>query len=210
VGSTRLESRELEFILDFAFTTDAEYDDYINGLLLVLSNIKLLQDITNSKETQVTLEKLKVSPEDGAVKRTGTISISFIMLDSFWRDSVATEISATLPAGVNEIALSNTGFMEAYPYMELLFDSSAPQIDIYIDETKEGLQLIDATLGTSTLERLIIDCENGTLTIAGFDRTQNISDRTGYFPIPVGASTLVIDTPALVLLTLTYKKRYYS
>jgi len=210
VGNARLESRGLSFNQNFAFSTDSDYDDFLNEFILWAEKTVVVKDITNDRETKVAVLDLSVDYDKGSIKRSGEISIKFSMLDSFWTDSTATILNESLSIGINNIAITNDGFLLTYPLLTFDVPNPAASLDIFIDETKEGLQLIDPTLGNPTLEDLIIDCVSGSLTIAGFDRTQNITDRTGYFPFPIGSSTLVIDIPVAADVTIKFFKRYYS
>ncbi len=210
VGEARLESRGFSFTLEFAAETDALFDAYLNELLLWVEKTVTIVETDNSKMTSVTVQNLNVTYDSGSIKRSGDMTIDFLMLDGFWTDTTPIESNHSLSIGVNNIPVTNSGFLPVYPLLTFDVPAAAPQLDIYIDETKEGLQLVDDTLGTLALNELIIDCVNGSLTIEEFDRSQSITNRTGYFPIPVGDYTLVIDTPVACDLALSFFRRYYS
>lgn len=209
VGDPRIQSRGFVFNSDFAFQTDATFDAYMNELLSELGKASVLRDLTNEKDTKIAITEMTIEYQPGSIKRSGVVRITMTMLDAFWTSTAPVTTTEALSIGENSIAINNTGFLKTYPLLTFTVPNPAESLDIFIDETKEGLQLLDDTLGNVTLTELIIDCVNGSLTIAGFDRTQNITDRTGYFPFPIGESTLIIDIPVAASVEISYYKRFY-
>lgn len=211
VGKGRLESRSYEFKAEFAFQTDSEYNTYINNLVFWLNKTDVLQDVTNERRADVVITEMDVSHEEGTFKRSGTISIEFALISGYWESDSETSQVVALSSGVNNVALTNNGFLEAFPELSFTFsDVTIDQLDIYIDETKQGLQLKDPTLGSVGFNDLVIDCRVGTLQVEDFDRSQYITEGTGYFSIPVGNNTLVVETPDIGDLTIKYRERYYT
>lgn len=209
IGDPRLQSRPMVFNQDFAFKTDADYDSFMNELIRNAQIANYIRDLTNEKQAQVALIDLSIPYDPGSIKRSGTASMKMEMIGAFWESVEDVESVHYLYAGTNTIIINNEGSMLTYPRFVFDVPTPASQFDIYVDETKEGLQLVDPTLGTPTLTELIIDCSEGILTIAGFDRTQNITDRTGYFPFQVGNNTLIVETPVDCRVEISFKKRSF-
>jgi len=209
VGNSRLMSREMIFVQDFVFTEDDTFDSYFNNIIQKWRGAVKLRDKTNQKETDIALMNLEIPYDNGAFKRSGSFRVKIKMLNAYWTAVNPVTSSHALTTGINNIPITNSGNLVTYPSFVFDVPNPADQLDIYIDETKEGLQLVDDTLGTPTLTELLIDCALGTLTIGGFDRTQNITDRTGYFPFQIGDNTLVIDIPVDADVDIEFYERYY-
>jgi len=209
VGEARLQSRQMVFNQEFALTSDQSYDDYVNELINKAAEATYIRDTTNNKQTKIAVLNMSIPYDVGSIKRSGSISIKLEMLNAFWEDVDPTILTKFFSSVTDSIIVDNEGFLLAYPKLTFDIQDPAAQLDIFVDETKEGLQLVDSTLGTPTLTELIIDCVNGTLTIAGFDRTQNITDRTGYFPFQLGNNTLIIESPVDGKVDIEFVKRYY-
>lgn len=210
IGSIRLESRQFVFNQSWAFETDGAFDTYVNTLISKFVDAVKIRDTTNGKEAKIAFLDISIPYDQGSEKRSGDISIKIELTDSFWTS--VTPISTgtvALDAGINEIVVDNSGYMLAYPKLTFNFPALCGQLDVYVDETKEGLQLIDPTLGSATLNDLIIDCAEGSLTIAGFDRTQNISDRTGYFPLQIGENTIIVDAESSGSVIIEFYERFF-
>jgi hypothetical protein len=210
VGDARVASRSIMFELDFAFDNDSDYNDFLNNLLFWLKKTVIIKDLTNEVQCRVAATEASAEFEDGSLKRSGTISMSFLMLDSFWFDLTATESVHELSSGTTNIAITNSGYLKTYPIFTIDVDTPCSQLDMFIVENKEGIQVIDSSLGTPALNEMIVNCVEGTLTIGDIDRTQSITDRTGYFPFPVGSSTLRVIAPVALDLTISYFRRYYT
>lgn len=209
VGTPRILSRDFSFESSFSFQTDLEFDTYINGLISFLERATLLQDVTNNKQCAIAVNSINAVYDKGCIKRCGTINIVVKILDGFWTDIIATTINQSLIVGNNNIIINNTGYLSTYGEITIIVNDLCPQIDLYIDETKEGLQLVDNTLGTPLLSTLKIDNKSGSLTIQDFNRSQSIVDGTGYFSFPIGSNTLVVEIPVSGNIQIEYHRRYF-
>lgn len=209
VGTSRVEARSLEFIATFTFTSDEEYDTYFNSLLYEVGKTIKIKDVKGDKETKIAVSAINIEFDNGCLKRSGTYILNLLQLDGYWEDSTPTIATTTVGVGLGSLAISNTGFLPTYCKISIEVYDKCDELDLYLDENKEGLQLIDESFGTATLDQLEIDNEQGTLTITDFDRSQNITPGSGYFAFPVGDSTLIIETLAALEITVSYKMRYF-
>jgi hypothetical protein len=209
VGTVRIEAKKMSYTASFHTQDDADHDAYLNELLFWLKKAVIIKDVTNDKQAQVAILKLGIEYDKGSVKRSGEINITLQLLDGFWTSSTPVTVTQSVGAGTTSIALVNDGWLEAYPQITVAVPSYCNLLDLYIDETKEGLQLEDSTFGQITLREVAIDCQEGTLSITTFDRSQNIVDGTGYFPIPIGNSTFVIVTPVAADIVIAFNERHY-
>lgn len=211
LGKTRLRQRELIVRFSRADDVEADFRAADNALLAFLEKTVLLVDKTNSLKVRVAPSDYRLKYDDAARYHSADNEIRLILLDPFWEALTEDNVSSSLSTGVNTIPLTNNGFLATPPRLEFTAPGTdnIAQLQIYIDQTKEGIQIDDSLFGTIGYDELIVDCKEGTLTLEGFDRTQSILPGTGFFTIPVGASSLKIDASDDVDLELYFSKRYF-
>ena len=209
LGKTRVEARELIVSFSRSDPVVADFRTEENTLLEFLSRAVSLVDKTNSLLVPIAVMDYRAAYDPGSNRLSSDNEIRLQMLDPFWRDLVATNISQVVILGTSDIAITNLGFLPSPPVMTFTATVAVSQIQIFIDENKEGIQIDDALYGTVGFLTIIIDCEKGTVDLVGLDRTISILPGTGFFDLIVGAQTLKVVSTAAHNISLDYFKRFF-
>lgn len=209
LGKTRVQARELVINFSRANSVEADFKTEENTLIEFLSRTVLLVDKTNDLSTSVAVSKYDADYEVGSRPLSSENAIRLEMLDPFWRALTADNVASAIALGTTDVAITNSGFLPAPPIMTFTTTVVVTQLQIYVNENKEGIQIDDALFGTVGFLTLIIDCDNGTIDLVGLDRTISILPGTGYFDLLVGAQTLKVVSTATCNLSLDFFKRFY-
>ena len=209
LGKTRLLAKELSFTFTRTHEDDQDFRDAENAFITFPQKTVAIVDKTNGMSAPVAIPGYTVDYGPGSHKLLSDNGLTVQMLSPFWKDLVADNVAQSIGVGATSILLSNTGNLVTPPIITLTANAAITQIQIYIDETKDGIQLDDALFGTIAFNEMIIDCEQGRVLLEGVDRTESILPASGYFDIPVGDSTLKIVTTAIMDLSMDFNKRYY-
>ena len=211
LGKTRLRQREMVVTFDRAHPDLDDFRAADNLVLEFLRRAILLVDKTNGRQVSIAVAAYNISYERGARLHSSVNEVRLVFLEPFWEAITPDNVAQSLSAGVSTIPLTNNGFLPTPPILTFTAPAVAAitQLQVYIDDTKEGIQIDDSLFGTVGYDTLVIDCREGTLMLETFDRTQSILPGTGYFEIPVGSSSLKIDASADVDLDMDFNKRYF-
>jgi hypothetical protein len=216
VGKIRTRSRQIVLTFSRALGTDKvgeeNSDDFRsaeNELISFLFKTTELRDNTNNLKIPIAPVDYNISYDRGGHKIGADIQFTLELLDPFWSAITAIVYTQSIPIGTTLISVTNSGFASVPPYIVL--DAIAPvtEFQIYIESTKEGIQLSEDVFGQTGFGELIIDCINGLVSIGDLDRTISILPGTGFFTIPVGTSNLVIVTDAIFDFTMNFNERFY-
>lgn len=211
LGKTRVQSREIG--INFTRAVGEVLADYRlaeNTLLEFLFRTTHLVDKTNAMDVPVVIKDYKLGYDRGAHKLSSDNEILLECLVPFWSKLTAKTYNEAITAPGEEIAISNVGFAEVPPVITLNALIPVDEIQIYVKETKVGIQVNDDSFGTPGYDVLTIDCVNGLVTLSGIlDRAFTILPGSGFFHIPVGSSTLVVRVSDDCTLNMTFNERFY-
>ena len=210
LGKTRLESSILSLQLSRAHPVSDDFKTAENELMRWLEKTVYLVDLTNAQRIKVNLKNVKINYDPGGHKLSSDNIIQFSLLSPYWEANTQTQVGPdVMIIDINNVALNNQGNLNAYPEITFTAAVAVTQIELYIDETKHGMRINDALFGTDIYLTMIIDCEQGTILIGELDRSASILSGTGYFYIPVGASSLKVIPTAECNITVKWRKRAY-
>ena len=213
LGKTRIMSREISLKFSRALGATvagaAAYRTAENALLAALHSAVYLVDKTHGMQTPIVISDYNLSYETGAHKLASENEIAIQLLKPFWEEIAASNESVDLTIDLNEIAITNAGAVEVPPILTFTTVVPVTQIQIYIDETKEGIQIEDDLFGEIGYFTMIVDCKEGTLKIGTLDRVNSILAGTGFFRFPTGASTLIILPDGACHVEVDWYERYY-
>ena len=206
-GVQRDETKDFAIQINVDYPTEAAFDTYVNTLLQKARNSILLQDDVMKREVESVLRDWSITYDEGGFKLGALITLTFAMLKPYWQDIDFTIESSTGTAG--EIILTNNGYIEAPPIITLIASEAVSKFLLYISETRKGILIQDLQFGLAGNNTYIIDCDNGTAELNAVPREDTIKDGTGFFNIPVGTSTLIIESSGTIAISVQFKKRYY-
>ena len=210
IGEKRLMSREFSMTLTRAEATETAYKAASNELLYWLGKTKYLVDVTNSLEIEITVNSMEIAYDKGALKYSSDDHFSFTALTPYWRELSDTSVNDTAVADtIKEQAVTNNGFLNAYPVITLVATIATDDVQIYMSGNNTGIQIQDSAFGTAGNLTMIIDCGQGTVTINDLDRNTNIVSGTGFFELPVGADTVNILSSETITYTIEWKERHF-
>lgn len=210
LGKTRIESREINLRFSRALgTTVATFRTAENALLTALHSAVYLVDKTHLMQTPIAISGYSLDYGTGAHKLSSDNEITIQLLKPFWEEVTATNKGADLAIDLNEIAITNAGAVAVPPILTFTTTVPVTQIQIYVDETKEGIQIDDALFGEIGYFTMIVDCKEGTTKIGTLDRVNSIAAGTGYFRFPVGASNLIILPTGACHIEIDWHERFY-
>lgn len=209
LGKRRLISRNLNITFSRAESDYSDFKIAENALLSFLKDTVYLVDVTNDRQILVSIEGYDISYDEGSYQHSSNNSINLKLLEPFWTALTATNTSESLAIDINQISLSALGSLDLPPVITFTASSAVTELQVYIDETKIGIQIEDDLFGTSTYNDLILDCKNGTLTLEGLDRINSIIPGTGFFNAPYTASTLIVIPDAICTMSLDRYRRDY-
>lgn len=213
LGKTRIESREisLRFSRGLGDTVAgaAAFRTAENALLKAIFTAIYLVDKTHGMQVPIAISDYNLDYDKGAHKLSSDNEILIQLLKPFWEKTIATNESANLIIDLNEIPINNAGAVEVPPILTLVASVPVSQVQIYVDETKEGIQLDDTLFGEPGYFTIIVDCREGTVKIGTLDRVNSILAGTGFFRLPVGISSLMILPTAACSISIDWHERYY-
>lgn len=216
LGKTRVESRQITLTFSRALGTDVlagENSDLFraaeNELLEFLFKAIELRDNTNNLKVPIAIIDYNITYDEGGHKVSADVSLTLELLEPFWSEITETNYNQSISIGTTRISLTNDGKLKVPPYITLVATDPVTEIQLYIEETKEGIQLDENVFGQAGFGTLIIDCINGLVSIGDLDRTISILPGTGFFTIPVGSSTLVIVTDEVFDFDMDFYERFY-
>ena len=216
LGKTRVESRRISLTFSRALATDViagENSDLFraaeNELLEFLFKAIELRDNTNSLKVPIAIVDYNITYDDGGHKISANIAFTLELLEPFWSEIAPTNYNQPIPIGTTVIAVSNAGKLKVPPYITLVAIDPVTEVQIYVEETKEGIQLNESVFGTTGFSTLVIDCINGLVSIGDLDRTISILPGTGFFTIPVGSSNLIVVTDETLEFDMDFYERFY-
>ncbi len=209
LGKTRLMSREITLRFTRAHSATSDFRTAENVFMEFLQRAVLLVDKTNSISIKIAVIGNSLPYDVGSHKLSSSNEITLMALEPFWKALTPDNETDSLLTGTNTIALTNSGYLETPPIITLTAVVAVTQFQIYIDATKNGIQIDDTLFGTISYNEMVIDCEQGTVKLEGVDRTQSILPVSGYFTIPVGSSDLKIVTTSDMDIDMDFYKRYY-
>ena len=209
LGKTRLTTNNLKLEVTRAHTDSDDFRNAENEFIMWCEKALYLVDNTNGRRLKLAIEDVEVSYDSGGHKLSSETKATFRLIDPFWEASSEIEEDESLIVDINSIPISNEGFLKTYPVITIVTAAALDSIEMYIDETKEGIVIEDAIFGTSTYLTMICDCLAGTLMIGDLDRSASIVGGTGYFSFPVGESTLIVIPSEVCDINVAWRIREY-
>jgi len=209
LGKTRLQSRNVSIDLIRAHPDSADWRDAENELIKALNSAYYLIDNTNSRRVRVDIQSIDINYESGAHKKHSSTRARLKLLNPFWENTTQDSQDETLTVTTNEISINNQGVLIVYPVLTFVAASAVASIEIFVDETQEGILIEDSIFGTTGFLTMVCDCEKGTLKIGDLDRSISIAGGTGYFPLPIGLSTLKVTPNVGCDLNIQFRQRQY-
>jgi len=209
LGKRRVESKEEVLNFQRASTSESTYKADENELIKFLLDAKYLIDTTNNRRALISVIDYNADFDKGSYNHSSDNEISFRFLEPFWRNLDSETEEDTLSIDINTIAIVNNGFIKVPPVIIVTAASAVTQMQIYIDETKIGIEINDDLFGTTGYETLVIDCEQGTIQLGNLDRINSVLDGTGFFDLPIGASDLIIVPTEVCDILVSWYERFY-
>ena len=180
-----------------------------NDLLEFLNKVVYLVDNTRNLIVPIAIKDYSIEYDVGGHQLSSDNEILLELLDPFWKAETPDNINQAIAIGTNDIIITNSGFLATPPIITFTASAAVTQLKVYVNETKEGIQIDDSLFGTGGYDELIINCELGTLELEGFDRTESILPGTGYFTLPVGTNVLKIVSTEVCNIDIDFYKRYF-
>ena len=209
LGKTRLKSSEIIMVLSRAHNNSDDFKEAENELIMWLNKAVRLIDFTNYRTISICIGNVTINYDPGSHKLSSDNEFSLKLIKPYW-ESIPKKVEIdSLIIDINSITINNEGVLIVPPIITFEAIIAVAQIQMYIDETKEGIQINDALFGTIGYQTLIIDCKNGTVKIGDLDRTNNILTGTGYFQLPIDVSILKIIPTAACDITIEWNERFY-
>ena len=210
LGRTRLMSKQITFTLSRAHSNVDDFRSKENALIEFLQKAVMIIDKTNLMEAPIAHAGYNILYGVGGHKLSSEGEFTLELLDPFWRAITADIVTeSSLIVGISTKSITNNGHVETPPVITFAFPNPNSQLQVYINETKDGIQLDDSLLGTLGYSDLVVDCKVGEVLLEGIDRTESIAPGTGFFNIPIGNSTLKIESNAVGSMSMAFHKRYY-
>ena len=209
LGATRIESRDVSLKLVRAYPDDSDFRDAENELIESLLKAFYLRDLTNSLQVPIAVIDHSIGYDTGGYQLSSEDEINLKLLDPFWESINVSNESESLSVDINDISLTNSGKLPVPPILTFTAAVAVTSLDIYMDSTKEGIQISDSLFGTSTYTTLIVNCKLGTINLTGFDRTLSIVAGSGYFEFPTGDQDLIILPSALCDVNIDWYERFH-
>lgn len=208
IGDSRLEAGALSFVLDFTYSTDSAFNLAKNTFLYELAKAVYLIDVTNDKRISVTFSNASFNYDSGSLKRSGKLSFVLTTLTPYWEDNTEQEQLVTTVATVEkELVINNTGFLNLFPTFEILASALCDSVEFIAGV--ESIKIEDTTFGSINNETMIVNNDEGFVSVNNVDRTKSITGGLGFISIPVGISELQITTEVACDIKVQYRKRYY-
>jgi len=207
-GIQRDASKELTMIYDINYANEQSFRAYYNTLTQKLRSARQLRDTINNMETDILLQNLSISYDEGGFNLGAKITVSFQQLIPYWEDTVYTTVSAS-GIGTTQIIASNAGYIDTPPIITLTALEQVNKFSIRILETGAGILIRDLQFGLNGLNTYIVDNKEGTSELNQLNRADKIQSGTGFFDMQVGTNTFEIISSGDMLIEIKYKRRYY-
>jgi len=209
LGKTRLQSRTVALDITRSHSLDADWRAAENEFIKALNSAYYLIDNTNSRRVRVDIQSISINYNAGSHKLNSGTKAVLKLLDPFWENTLQDSQDETLTVTTNEISIDNQGVLIVYPVLTFVAASAVTSLEIFVDETQEGILIEDVLFGTPGFLTMICDCGLGTLKIGDLDRSISIAGGTGYFPLPIGLSTLKVTPDVGCDLNIQWRQRQY-
>lgn len=206
LGETRTMSRNIE--IEYS-TTGSDMVAELNGMLRALRDAVYLLDVTNSRRVPIAVRGVITDYDPGSHKKSADVRATIEMLDPFWEALTASQESASLLIDINSVNIQNDGYAATPPRLVFTATSAVSTIEMYINETKQGLKIEDPIFGTLGYEEMVVDCATGQVTIGSLDRSPYIGPGTGFFDLPEGMAELRIVPTAECDVVVSWRERVY-
>jgi len=210
IGEKRLMSRPLTMFMNLTFPESADFRDSMNEILFWLNKTVSIIDVKNAAEIEVTIDTIDITYDTGSNKLSSDNSFNFTALTPYWKALEVVEETATAAADIiEEIAVTNNGFLKAFPVITLTAAIATDNVQIYITADNTGIQIQDSAFGTSGNLEMVIDCEQGLVSIGDTDRNVSIVPGTGFFEIPVGSDIINVLSSETIDVKIEWKERSF-
>ena len=210
IGEKRLQQKSFTLSFSSANNDTSVYRSELNEILMWIAKTVYIVDVSNDMQIKVTADNMGLGYDRGSLKKSSDNTIDFTALTPYWEALTAdSETGTALSATIKEVAVSNGGFLEAYPIITLVASVATSDVQIYINSDNTGIQIQDSSFGTTGNLTMIIDCVKGLVSINDDDRNVSIVSGTGFFPIPIGDDTINILSDAEITYTIEWNERYY-
>jgi hypothetical protein len=209
LGERRLMARELVLFFNRTDTSDSDFRTVENTLLQGLDNAVYLVDVTNNRQVPISVLSHNIEYDSGSYQLSSDNTITVQLLEPFWTSLTVTTLSQALIIDVNEIVMTELGFLPIPPVLTLTANIPVTSLQIYVADTNEGIQIEDTLFGTTNYGTLILDCKQGTLKLGTVNRVNSVVPGTGFFRLPIGQSTLNILPSAACSVKIDRYKREY-
>ena len=210
IGDKRLMQKGFTLSFSSANSDSGLYRMEINTLLSFINKTVAIVDVTNDMEIKVTAETMNIGYDSGSLKHSSDNSIDFVALTPYWESLTADSENGIADADViKEILVNNEGFLVAFPIITLIATVPTDDVQIYINSTNTGIQILDSSFGTAGNLTMIIDCSEGLVSINDLNRNVNIVPGTGFFEIPIGSDTINILSNETIDVAVEWQKRFF-
>jgi hypothetical protein len=207
-GESRGTAKEL--ILNIAINNQSEsvYRDTVNDLFYWCRKAVTIRDRKNNIETDIVINELPISYDEGGQHKGSTVSFVFTQLIPFWKDIDFIEVTENVSAS-NQLIIDNDGYYDT-PAIFIL-QVEIPKFLIKMEETDLGIGINDLSFGKVNLQTYVIDNENGEALLSSVLRNDRIISGTGFFFLRRGTNTLNVTTwlNRDLDFTVRYKRRYF-
>lgn len=210
LGKTRIESREIGLHFTRALgETVINFRTAENALLEAIFAAVFLVDKTHNMQIPIAILNYSLDYDKGAHKLSSDNEILIQLLKPFWEETGVSNESVDLSIDLNEIPINNQGSLTVPSILTFTTEVPVTQIQIYVDETKEGIQIDDALFGEVGYLTIIIDCKKGTIVMGSLDRINSVLAGTGFFKFPIGEFTLMIIPTGACHVEIDWYERFY-
>lgn len=210
-GTIRLKSNEIEFKcnLDGFGDTDNIFRSVFNTIMFWSRKTVLIKDIILGLEKSVRFSDSGIKYDD--FLRSGNMTLSFKSLNPFWEKTIPTIETITGSSGSlsGTIPITNNGKINTLPIFTLNANELTTKILFHIPSTNQGIYIKDIQFGLTGLTQYVINCNDGSIKLAGNRRNQMIDFGTGPFSFPVGTFDLDYIINGNCDITISFKERYY-
>jgi hypothetical protein len=209
LGQRRTMARPLNLFFNRANQTDSTFRSRENSLIMNLEDTEYLADVTNNRQVPVSVLDYNLEYDKGAYHHSSDNLISFLLLEPFWTSLTVTTLSQSLIIDVNEITITELGYLPIPPILTFTANVPVTKLQIYIANTNQGIQIEDDLFGTTNYGTLVVNCVDGTVKLGSVDRINSVVPGTGFFRIPTGQNTLnVVPSAACSIKIDRYKREY--
>jgi len=211
------------FTMDFEFTPtvpgltipeqDLEYSAFMNnivGFFLKINGPFFLVDTDIIRRARILMASIDDAVRPGLEKRIAFMKLNFKFLEAYWEDNVQESQVDVVTSG-NTYNIDNSGFIDAFPIIEIVPDAANPDLLIQNQTTGDSFILGSASFGIGTT--FIIDSKNGTIFLDdGVTQVENsvaLADGSGFIKLAPGVNTFLFQSAfGGVTITTRHRRRY--